>query len=609
MRGVRFHGSILAVAIALGGIGAEPSAAEESTWRVANFEGELTSDEFSPRDTLALVVDDEVRGKGRVLRWTQAKSEDGGWLEFRHVPKDVRPYRMFRFRVRAVGTYGDDVTVRIRSKDGALAFDVTRVASEWRTVEVPLPEMRIYREFDPEGVWTVRFICWETKGFTLELDDIEFIEGEGGWRYTKADRESLGIDTSGPRFRIGDFEHERCLDHVHARSCRCERVPAKPRRKGYCLRWTVDPTDETAWLSLTNIPEDIREYRFLRFRARAPKHLCDDVTLRLRSDDGSIGGSLPTLGKRWSEYEIRLPEMRETNEFDPEKVYALRMVCWGTKGFTLDMDDIELVKGPGGWRMSKQEHLVYVFGEARVKKVKEIETKHFRIFTDSSAARRKFPRALEKTYDFVRKALDLGEMPGLLDVFIFQNPKLYCDFCVRRGWSREAAEATAGHAWSEYLATYYQAPGAATVTHELTHSICHRILGVGGGSWLQEGAAVCVEARWQKRDAATLYAPLLRSGRHFPLAEFFRVDKLIHGEDIRGGAGTSGSLYLQAGAFFEFLLRGPFHETRPEAIRRLAELEWDEETIVGDVEQILGTSTDEIESAWIEWGSDPPKIQ
>ena len=73
--------------------------------------------------------------------------------------------------------------------------------------------------------------------------------------------------------------------------------------------------------------------------------------------------------------------------------------------------------------------------------------------------------------------------------------------------------------------------------------------------------------------------------------------------------GVAGSLYLQAGALFEFLIRGPFAKHHPKAVEALARLEWDEDTIVRDVERIYGTSLAEIETAWVEWGSDPPKVR
>ena len=274
----------------------------------------------------------------------------------------------------------------------------------------------------------------------------------------------------------------------------------------------------------------------------------------------------------------------------------------------MELDDIQLVRGANGWAQTKEEHLASLFGEKRVKKVKEIETDHFRIYTDSSGARTKFPRALEKAYVFVRKALDLPEMENPLDVFIFQNSELYFDFCMRNGWTREEAVESAGHAWSGYFATYYQAPNSPVVTHELTHSLVHRTWGNGGGSWYQEGTAVCVEERWQKRDAATLFASRLRSGETMPLAEFMRKKRLIRSDDVRGGAGTAGALYDQAGAFFEFLMRGPFAERRPSAIRELAKVDWDADTIVERVERIYGTTLLELETAWKEWGSDPPKL-
>ena len=225
----------------------------------------------------------------------------------------------------------------------------------------------------------------------------------------------------------------------------------------------------------------------------------------------------------------------------------------------------------------------------------------------SSFQIKKFPKALEKTHDFVCKELGIEVMPGKLPVYIFQNSNLYFDFCVRKGWARAAAQATAGHAVGSYFATYYQAPGSATVTHELTHSIVHRTLGEGGGSWFQEGIAVYVECRWQRRSAAADFAPRIRSGAFVPLVEFMRIDGLIGGEDLKGGPMAATWLYAQAGAFFEFLLRGPYAETATDRVKAISVLDTAAGDVVKEVERILGRSIDQIEKDWVAWGSAPPK--
>lgn len=602
----------LVVGLALFGSGAPCAAEEEARVHVvADFDGGETSGQFRAVDSEAELVSAGPDGS-KALQWRQVPAQAGGWLAIRVLPEDIRPFRSLRFRARCLGAYHDEVVVLIRSADGTIGAELRGLTDAWQTIEMLLPEMKQQREFDPTGVERLTLACWETKGFTLEIDDIVLLKEKGGWRYTADELQARGIDTAGPVYRIGDFEDDRAVKRVEAVESTLEGVAAKPRRKGRCARWAVPKGENTAWITLPNFPKDIREYRQLRMSVRSKDRLPDEVHVRIRGGEGYLTKPLPDLKKKtWNDIVIPLPTMSSKDDFDPEKVWGLRFVVFRPNGCELDIDDIELVKGAGGWRMSKEERLAWLFGKKRRKKVKEIETSHFRVFTDCSAAKRKFPKALEKIYDFVLETLPLGGFreDDRLDVFIFQNPEIYFDFCVRRGWTREAAERTAGHAWSGFFATYYQSPSAATVVHELTHSLFHRAMGTGGGSWFQEGAAVCVEERWQKRDAAKLFATQLRGDRYVPLAEFLETDRLIRAHDVRGGANTSHALYLQAGALFEFLMRGPFAQAHPDALNQLAQLEWDEDSIVEDVERIYGTSLAEIETVWLEWGADPPKVR
>ncbi len=191
------------------------------------------------------------------------------------------------------------------------------------------------------------------------------------------------------------------------------------------------------------------------------------------------------------------------------------------------------------------------------------------------------------------------------------------------GWSLESAQNSAGHGSGRYFATYYQSPKSDVVTHELTHSIFHRSVGGGGGSWFQEGVAVYVEQLAAKRSAASIFAPTLRSGRHTPLREFITIDRLLDAHDARGGSSKAADLYLQAGAFFEFLMRSRVlhsktedgrsekakDDTLPKAIVDLAALREEGAELATKVEAILGMSIADLEKAWILWGSHPPKLK
>ncbi len=555
----------------------------------------------------------EVDEGGHALRWIHEPIEGkrGGWLDFPCVPSSVRAFHAVRFRARCVGSWNGRVDVRFSSRDGYIGSPLPAVGPQWATYELTLATMKGRRAFDPDAVGFLRFVCWETTGFELELDDIELLRGEGGWGRSEgqtAPASTQNPDT--PCWIVADFEGEDPLSRLAAARGELTLVEPKRRKETRAGRWTAPASKDTVWINLEEMPPTLEPYRLLRFRARAPKGFAEEVYVRFRSGDAHLSTRMPALSPKgkWTDVEIELPRMGRDGEAAPDAGYVMRFVVFGTEGFEFEFDDVELVRGAGGWALTEDEHLASVFGAKRRKKVKEIETEHFRIYTDSAGARTKFPRALEKTYAFVLDALGLDEMKEPLDVFIFQNSNYYFDFCVRKGWTQAQAEATAGHAWSRYFATYYQAPSSPTVTHELTHSIVHRVWGSGGGSWFQEGTAVCVEERWQKRDAATRFAPRLRAGDYVPLAEFMCERKLIHGHDVRGGAHSAHALYDQAGAFFEFLLRGPYAEMRPEAIRQLARVDWDADTIVQEVEAIYGTTLLELETAWKEWGSEPPEL-
>jgi hypothetical protein len=551
--------------------------------------------------------------KGHALRWTQAPAADGGWLDFVRVPDDIAPYRVLRFRARLSSGVADDVYVRFRGT-GILEATFPIVGDEWETVEILLPEMHADGEFDPADIDFLRFVCFETKGHQLEIDDIELLKEGAGWRYSAEERRELGIDPTAPTFRLADFERRNPLAHLAVRNSHIETVELKKRGKvkGRHLRWTVKKESDWPGVAFLSVPRDLREYRTLRMRVRINKMPPDGFTICFQCMKGILRKEIPAIPKRWQVLEIPLPEMVADEDFDPKNVRVCRLVYYGEEAFVMEMDDLELVKGAGGWKMSEAEQVGFVFGKDRARKVRQIETDHFLVWTDSAAARKKFPKALEKTHDFVLKELGLPEMgieemPGQLPVYIFQSSNLYFDFCVRKGWSKAAAEATAGHAAGSYFATYYQAPGSATVTHELTHSIVHRTLGEGGGSWYQEGIAVHVEMKWQRKSAAADFAPRIRSGAYVPLAEFMKIGQLIGEDDGKGGPKTSHWLYAQAGAFFEFLLRGPYAETSPDRVRAISVLDTSTVDVVKEVEKILGRSIDEIEEDWKAWGRQPPK--
>jgi hypothetical protein len=414
----------------------------------------------------------------------------------------------------------------------------------------------------------------------------------------------------GPRrVPVADFEREGIEDWVDAARSEAARVPAGGKGKGHCLEWTIRPGRTAAYLEVYGVPRSVRPFRTLRFRVRAEPAVAQSLHVRLETTiEDFVGGEVAGLGPAWKTVEIALPEMRHYGAFDPARVRAVSFTLFEADDAAVRIDDVEFEEGPGGWRFTPTEMTARHFGEDRARKVRRIPTRHFDIQTDSAAASSKFPGALEKAYEFVKATLGHAEMEERLPVFIFQNPTLYADFTVKStGWTRAEAENTSGHGSGEYFATYYQAPEAPTVVHELTHSIFHRTVGAWGGSWLQEGVAVFVENAWQGRSAAAEFSPALRGGKHLGLREFLALRTLVAEDDPKGGARTAGRLYLQAGAFHEFLRRGPLAKEAERAIPELARAPASAAEMPARVERAFGKTLEEIEKEWIAWGSKPPK--
>jgi hypothetical protein len=116
-----------------------------------------------------------------------------------------------------------------------------------------------------------------------------------------------------------------------------------------------------------------------------------------------------------------------------------------------------------------------------------------------------------------------------------------------------------------------------------------------------------VENAWQKRSAAELFSANLRSGQYVHLPEFMAFPTLVFEKDTKGGPRTPDRLYLQAGAFYEFLVRGPLSGPAREAIRQLARNPRDDREVPAYAARLLGRSLEALEKEWVAWGSSPPK--
>ncbi len=415
--------------------------------------------------------------------------------------------------------------------------------------------------------------------------------------------------TPSKAYLLADFEKKADVGKVVAEGFAVSRVPGDTKAEGHLLRAVGQDDAEAYALHFEKVPRDVRGYESVSFRMRGLVDRGPGLDLGFQdAKGGRMHATLSSPGASWVDVSLLLSDMDAGELFNPAKVARFSILSDGAGAF--EIDDLRLHKGHGNWR-TDGAILLRAFGEDRVAKVAYVRTKHFHIYTDSNGARRKFPKALEETYDFVLEALGVPEMTSRLPVYIFQSKDLYTDFCVRyAGWTPQAGKASAGHACSRYFATYYQAPKSPVVTHELTHAIFHRTVGTGGGSWFQEGVAVYVEELSQGKSAAKLFAPKVRGESYAPLAEFIEIPRLIGSSDSRGGAFTSGSLYAQAGALFEFLLRGPLFQEEgtqglPAVVLALARVSRSGGS--ERIEKILGCTIAELDTAWQAWGSRPPK--
>jgi hypothetical protein len=581
---------------------------------IADFEDPACLESVRAHAGAAEIVEPPATGGGRALRWTLAPSGAGksSYLDLPvAAPPDLAKYRFLQFRIRLEGKRPGALEVRLENESGAyLSARVRGAGADWKTMSFDLESMDRDGKFDPAAVAWAAFIVFDSAAGSYLLDDVALV--------AKPSPQAVGPVGKAPaagakasRRVVADFEAAESEDFVDAHRCTAARVPAGPKETGSVLAWTLRAATKSSYVEIYGIPADVRECRTLRFRIRADRPVTQSMSVRLEaSTEDVLDAEVKGIAAQWKTVEMRLPEMDVMGEFDPRRVRDLSFIFFEPPDAVVQIDDVELETAAGGWRLTEPEMLVHAFGESRAKKVAKIPTKHFEIYTDSAAAQGKFPKALETAYEFSKKTLGLPEMDEPLPIYIFQNSNLYFDFAVRFAhWTKEEAEASAGHGSGRYFATYYQSPDAPTVIHELTHSLFHRTRGAMGGSWFQEGVAVYVEHVWQHQSAAEIFSANLRSGQFVRLADFMAIPVLLDVKDAKGGPRTADRLYLQAGAFYEFLVRGPLADAARGVIPVLARIPKSDEETPAFVANLFGLSLDEIEKQWIAWGSEPPKAK
>lgn len=233
-----------------------------------------------------------------------------------------------------------------------------------------------------------------------------------------------------------------------------------------------------------------------------------------------------------------------------------------------------------------------------------LRTAHYLVLTNSSGGPG-FGKKMEECFAAIRKVYPFDDVPGrrLLPVFLFRTADEYYQFYARiAGISMEAAERSKGHAWRDYYATWYDAPGDPVHIHEATHQIFANRLGLGGGgSWFQEGVAEYMSSRPGDRSAV---AGQVKKQKHVPLAEFVRIPSLLLSSDADApGGNQAGASYQQAALLIEFLRESKWAKDKfPSFLQRVGRIPGQNQgEIEAAFEDLYGVGLAGLEERWIEY--------
>jgi hypothetical protein len=232
-----------------------------------------------------------------------------------------------------------------------------------------------------------------------------------------------------------------------------------------------------------------------------------------------------------------------------------------------------------------------------------IRTDHYLIMTNASSG--KMPKKLEEYYDEIREVYPFPEIEGrrLMPIFLFRSPEGYYDYYVKIAkTSRASAEKSKGHAWRDYYATWYEAPGDPVHIHEMTHQVFSNRLHLGGGgSWFQEGVAEYIETSDNDRNDA---ARRVKKGEHVKLMDFVQLRSLLGSseEDVRGQGGA-GDAYKQAALLIEFLRESKFGKGKFEAfLHTMGKVSrGNVEKIDAAFQSVYGFGIIELEEEWVKY--------
>lgn len=231
-------------------------------------------------------------------------------------------------------------------------------------------------------------------------------------------------------------------------------------------------------------------------------------------------------------------------------------------------------------------------------------TEHYIILSNSDGAKL-FAKQAEENYKAIRQAYPFEEVPGrkLMPIFLFAQADEYYEFYANIAKiSKEAAAKSKGHAWRDYYATYYDAPGDSVHIHEMTHQIfANRLHLGGGGSWFQEGLAEYMSTSKNDRNVC---ASQVKKARHIPLPEFVKVKSLLYSSKAKvTGEGGAHDQYIEAALLIEFLKESKFGAAKfQNFIHAVGHVPGDDaEAIEKAVQGVYDVDLKGLDEKWIEY--------
>ncbi|MFO0980162.1 MAG: hypothetical protein U1E76_00170 [Planctomycetota bacterium] len=244
-----------------------------------------------------------------------------------------------------------------------------------------------------------------------------------------------------------------------------------------------------------------------------------------------------------------------------------------------------------------------IFTPAEQSHVEVFRTRHYIIFTDSSAGKL-FGSQLEDIYARFAKVYPFADhkTDRLLPVYLFKLRDGYIDFYARyASTSRDAAARSGGHSWKDYYATSYTDPHATVHAHEGAHQIVKMRLRLGGGgSWFQEGIAEYFEHLDRSSNLKNAVKSLIRRGKQLPLRRLMEVPSLLQDAPVDQKSGDQATdYYSQAATVIWFFHKGPHQARFMDIIRRIGRLRENDVDAIGAVlKELTGLTIEQLDEQW-----------